>query len=315
MSVQITTVLLSASICLCAIASAEFEKWTDTQGRAAEMEIVGVQGEAEKTEVEFRVRSGKKVMIPLTKLDAVSQLRVASWRKLVPKLTSKFIRIQTEKDLGGLKRMSKNGQAEEIVDPYLNFCFAVHGENIIGIDPQDPAVVSVEVGNQRRFSWKKTYPYRSKVPTRVAVNLQGHGEYKIEDLKAAEFSGSVTVLTSPGPTEVKKEFKLPSKPGEKLSGKVGHLAVVAEWSAEENPFANGAPKTIWVNATGKYLLEVIETNVEIDGVAYGQRVPLSHAGKNAVVKIKTWDKVREVKVTLTKRSDDPGLDIVTDDDI
>jgi hypothetical protein len=323
MRVRFPSIILSAFYCSCALASAEFEKWKDTQGRSAEMEIVDVRGEADKTEVEFRLKSGRRATLALINLDADGQSRVASWRKREPKLTAKFIRIQTEKDLGGgMQGLGRKGnpanggqRADQKAEPFLSFGFTIHGENIVGLEPQQPVVTSVKVGNQRSFRWAKAFAFPARTPSRVSFGVKGHGEYNVEDLKSSEFSGSVNVLTSPGPKVVQKNLKLPSKQGEKLTYRVGDLTISAEWTAAEDPFAKGAQKTIRVSATGPHFLQVIETNVELDGVAIGQRVPVTHAGKNALVKIKAWDKLREVRVTLTKRADDPGLEIVTDDDI
>ncbi|WP_367871899.1 hypothetical protein [Luteolibacter sp. Populi] len=44
--------------------SAPFEKWTGKDGKTAELELVGVEGDGAETSVEFRTKAGRTLTLP-----------------------------------------------------------------------------------------------------------------------------------------------------------------------------------------------------------------------------------------------------------
>lgn len=77
-----TTILLS--LMFAGTAFAGFEKWTNKDGKTAELELTSVTGEDELKVGAFKMRNGKTVSIKVTDLSAEAAQKLKSWTPPAP---------------------------------------------------------------------------------------------------------------------------------------------------------------------------------------------------------------------------------------
>jgi thiol-disulfide isomerase/thioredoxin len=74
-----TPIVLSIILALVLPLSAAFEKWTNKDGKTAELELVEVTGEGEAKAGTFKMRNGREVTIKMEDLDGDSAKRLDAW--------------------------------------------------------------------------------------------------------------------------------------------------------------------------------------------------------------------------------------------
>lgn len=65
-------------------AFAGFETWTSKEGKAAELELISVTGSGAEQAGEFKMRSGKTVMLKASALSEADAKRLAEWKPAAP---------------------------------------------------------------------------------------------------------------------------------------------------------------------------------------------------------------------------------------
>lgn len=84
------SLIILTSLVLALPLSAEFEQWTNLEGKAVELNLLEVTGEGDQKAGVFAMRNGRKVTIKKADLSEESALKMDKWKPFIPGNTSVF---------------------------------------------------------------------------------------------------------------------------------------------------------------------------------------------------------------------------------
>lgn len=97
-----TTLSIAIVISLALPLSAAFENWTNKEGKAAQLELLEVIGEAAAKEGVFKMRNGRKVNIKQADLAEADAKRIDDWKPAAPEVPAAEPSVFDEKLDGNL---------------------------------------------------------------------------------------------------------------------------------------------------------------------------------------------------------------------
>ena len=189
-----------------ATARGEFETWKNKDGKAAELELDGVDEGAAGTQVRFLTKADKEVTLKLEDLAAEDQARVKEWQKLPP-LKASFSHVKTRADANF---------------PSLRFVFDLKGGIALPSHPVKLSNIKARVGETELEvkQWTSIVDdgsFSEDAATKGAVNarrkwtlvITAEGDFSGLEVEACEFSADVEVACGKSPKEVSAMFPLP----------------------------------------------------------------------------------------------------------
>ncbi|MEK7951757.1 hypothetical protein [Luteolibacter soli] len=206
-------VALALVLALGTTARCEFEMWKNKEGKAAELEITGVDDGAAGTQVRFRTKAGKEVLFKLEDLAAEDQVRAKGW-KAKPPISASF---------GYVTDWPALVSGVEAGKPVLQFTFDVKGESALAHSDIKISNPKLSAGGKELevTKWSGVVDdgtfLRDPFATPPA-GLQGRkwslvitaeGEFAGVTLTSCEFSADVEVYCGRAPKEITTTMPLP----------------------------------------------------------------------------------------------------------
>lgn len=282
-------------------ASADFETWTNRDGKAVEMKVLSV--DEEKGAVEFETRSGKRAIMQISKLRDEDQARLKNW---MPTVEPKFIEVKRE------TRRTPKG-----VFPALVFDYTVDSPNLI--DAQKVSVKKCMIGgNAVEFPHWTTSGYsdpflKEADKGQYEFSVNGIGEFADAPLGDSELEAEVTFRFGFKPKKVHSFFSIPKTddPEWQQMGPLRVRLVPSRWSvdADAPDDAVGELSGYYIQTNGEDFNThlVAEQVIVSNGKEYKNEVEVGQAAQKMKVVLTYWSEVREVPVKVVKMPGQKGV--------
>ncbi|WP_035612761.1 hypothetical protein [Haloferula sp. BvORR071] len=318
--------LLLASLILVTTAAADFEKWTNKDGKEAELELITAEEKDGAKTGEFVTRAGKTVS--LKELDLAPE----SAAKLKARTVAKI-----RYDYGSGSRPGEN-------DPFAadgqeaptgaTFGFLAVGENLAGIRTAGETVASFKVDGGAEWKSAKRKLEADPAPAtpksagglrEVKFRLFIEGDHSADELKSSQLKGTVQAVFGSGLKTADAKLQLKgTKGGDIKSGKsaIGPFEVQVD---QMNPFGDKEQLSVRIRdpKLGAAKEEVVASPfgdrrsvapiplqvAKIDVIASGKKIENvnpaflvegSAAGGEVTVVIQYWSKLHEKTMSFEK---------------
>jgi hypothetical protein len=181
--------LLPISIVLISSACAEFEKWTDTTGRTAEMELQSVTKNGDTTTAQFRLKNGTTVTLDASKLSDADAKKLAEWKQMQDIIV--MLGLSGYDEEGRLANEQNSPFASAKLNSY--YFFQLKGSLYAGIKRDSLTVISSSITSvTKSLEEEKTITSRS--PSNLKSSKYWQLQTNAEDCRVGDFHGKLSPL-------------------------------------------------------------------------------------------------------------------------
>jgi hypothetical protein len=273
---------------------AAFEKWTNKDGKTAEMEISGFSGSGTDTQVHFKTRASKEISLALSDLSTADQVRARKWR---PRFETRYLK-------------------SDLDDSNISFSFDVAAPGFIGAakTPVEVKRFTLGAGTITATDWSggiSQDPFASEVPLKGS-NLVIRAKIdpaKLDERSIDRTDLEATLYMQQGgtPKELTATFDLPTGMSDRKFQELGpfRVALIGRPKPSDSPFGKPVDAGKKIEEYAVVVAEddprIISQTIVAGGKDYTDSVEVAKANGPVKVIIKYWSEVREVPVTLTKK--------------